>query len=83
MIQRRSVIEEKMLASYQTIENAFMYADKALAFAFGRRMQDLGKLQHVLSHQNHATTASAAGLTASLGIDETITHDRSKLTKTE
>ena len=36
-----------MLASSQNIENAFIYADKALAFAFGRRLQSIGKHQKV------------------------------------
>ena len=47
LIRRRSSIEAKMLASSQNIENAFIYADKALAFAFGRRLQSVGKHQKV------------------------------------
>ena len=47
LIQRRSIIEAKLFASSQNIENAFIYADKALAFAFGRRLQSIGKHQKV------------------------------------
>lgn len=36
-----------MFASSQSIQNAFTYADKALAFAFGRRLQSVGKRQNV------------------------------------
>ena len=36
-----------MLASCQSIQYAFTYADKALAFAFGRRLQSVGKRQNV------------------------------------
>lgn len=45
LIQRRSIIEAKMFASSQNIGNAFIYADKALAFAFARRLQSIGKRQ--------------------------------------
>lgn len=38
-----------MFASSQNIENAFIYADKALGFAFGRRLQSLGKHEKVRS----------------------------------
>ncbi|KAM0802579.1 hypothetical protein BDR22DRAFT_887367 [Usnea florida] len=47
LIQRRSTIEAKLFASSQNIESAFIYADKALAFAFGRRLQSVGKHQKV------------------------------------
>ena len=36
-----------MFASAQNIENAFIYADKALEFAFGRRLQSIGRHQKV------------------------------------
>ena len=36
-----------MFASSQNIENAFIYADKALEFAFERRLQSIGKHQKV------------------------------------
>ena len=36
-----------MLASAQNIENAFIYADKALGFAFGRRLQSIERHQKV------------------------------------
>ena len=45
LIQRRSTIEAKLFASSQNIESAFIYADKALAFAFGRRLQSVGKVR--------------------------------------
>ena len=41
LIQKRSAIEAKMLARSQNVENAFIYADKALAFAFERRLQSI------------------------------------------
>ena len=47
LIQRRSNIEARMCASSQNIMNAFIYADKALAFAFARRIQGIGKYQNV------------------------------------
>ena len=43
LIQKRSIIEAKIFASSQNIENTLIYADKALAFAFGRRLQSLPK----------------------------------------
>ena len=50
LIQKRSTIEAKLFASSQNIESAFIYADKALAFAFGRRLQSIGK--HLVRFQN-------------------------------
>lgn len=47
LIQKRSTIEAKMLASSQNIENAFVYADKALTFALERRLQSIAKQQKV------------------------------------
>ena len=47
LIQKRSAIEAKMLVSSQKVESAFIYADKALAFAFERRLQDVGKQKKV------------------------------------
>ena len=47
LVHRRSIIEAKMFASSQNIENAFIYADKALEFAFERRLQSIGKHQKV------------------------------------
>ena len=47
LIQRRSTTEAKLFASSQNIESAFIYADKALAFALGRRLQGVGKHQKV------------------------------------
>ena len=47
LIHKRLTIEAKMFASSQNIENAFIYADKALAFAFGRRLQCSRKHQKV------------------------------------
>ena len=44
-----------MFASSQNIETAFIYADKALAFAFRRRMQDIVKQQKVGSKYPFAT----------------------------
>ena len=38
-----------MFASSQSIEDAFIYADKALAFAFRRRMQVITKQLKVKS----------------------------------
>ena len=50
LIQKRSIIEAKIFASSQNIENALIYADKALAFAFGRRLQSVTKEQKVGSN---------------------------------
>lgn len=47
VIQRRSTIEAKMIASIRGIENAYVYADKALASAFGCRLQSNGKRHNV------------------------------------
>ena len=47
LIQKRATIEAKMFASSQNVENAFIYADKALAFAFGRRLRSVAKEQKV------------------------------------
>ena len=47
LIQKRSAIEAKMLASSQRVESAFIYADKALAFAFERRLQNIVKQKKV------------------------------------
>lgn len=47
LIQRSATIEAKMFASAQNIENAFIYADKALAFAFGRRLQSIARQEKV------------------------------------
>ena len=47
LIQKKSIIEAKMFTSSQNIENAFIYAEKALAFAFGRRLQGIGEHQKV------------------------------------
>ena len=47
LIQKRSTIEAKMLASSQNVENAFIYAGKALAFALERRLQSIAKQQKV------------------------------------
>lgn len=53
LIRRRSIIEAKMFASTQNIENAFIYADKALAFAFGRRLQSIGVRPNVGPKEPH------------------------------
>ena len=47
LIQKRSAVEAKMLASSQKVESAFIYADKALAFAFERRLQSIVKQKTV------------------------------------
>lgn len=39
-----------MLASSQNVENAFVYANKALTFAFERRLQSIAKHQKVRSY---------------------------------
>ena len=55
LIQRRSIIEAKIFASSQNIENALIYADKALAFAFGRRLQSVTKEEKVGSKDCFST----------------------------
>ena len=45
LIQKRSTIEAKMFVSSQNVENAFVYADKALAFALGRRLHSIQKVR--------------------------------------
>ena len=45
LIQKRSTIEAKMFVSSQNLENAFIYADKAFAFALGRRLQSIQKVR--------------------------------------
>ena len=45
LIQKRSTIEAKMFVSSQNVENAFIYADKAFAFALGRRLQSIQKVR--------------------------------------
>ena len=42
-----------MFASTQNIENAIIYADKALAFAFGRRLQSIGARPNVGPKEHH------------------------------
>ncbi len=49
LVQRRATIEAKMFTSSQNIENAFIYADKAIEFAFGRRLQSIAKQQKVVT----------------------------------
>lgn len=47
-----------MFASSQNIENAFIYADKALAFAFERRLHSTAKQQKVDSKFQFSSVAA-------------------------
>lgn len=47
LIQRRTAIEAKMLATSKKIEDAFMLADQALEFAIARRLQTIEEHKRV------------------------------------
>ncbi|MCJ1460640.1 hypothetical protein MMC28_011022 [Mycoblastus sanguinarius] len=49
LLQKRSMIEGRMLLCLKTIENAFSTADRALRFAIARRLHDLEQRKNALN----------------------------------
>lgn len=58
MVEKRKAIEVRMLASLQAIENASIFAEKALGSAVGRRIQELEKPQNVRGYGDNRFLAN-------------------------
>ena len=72
LIQKRSIIEAKIFASSQNIEDALIYADKALALAFGRRLQGIMKEQKVGSNDFFSVQIEAEKTIRHRSLDEEV-----------